>query len=220
MELKDRIQEIIRYKNVSPPLFAERIGAKTKQSIYDLISGKTKSLSERMKCKITSYAPDINPIWLMTGEGEMLKRIPEKASAHGESMKEYETWLLPMDSHGGSLSGIPADGTLLQNCERVISPIKGVDFAISVYGDSMAPEYPSGSRVLIKRINPESFIEWGRTYVLDTCNGVLIKEVLHCSREGYITCHSINPDPKYADFDIPMADVYGMYRVLMVMAAK
>lgn len=135
-------------------------------------------------------------------------------------MKEYETWLLPMDSHGGSLSGIPADGTLLQNCERVISPIKGVDFAISVYGDSMAPEYPSGSRVLIKRINPESFIEWGRTYVLDTCNGVLIKEVLHCQREGYITCHSINRDPKYADFDIPMADVYGMYRVLMVMAAK
>lgn len=125
-----------------------------------------------------------------------------------------------MDSHGGSLTGMPADGAILQNCERIISPIKGVDFAISVYGDSMAPEYPSGSRVLIKRINPESFIEWGRTYVLDTCNGVIIKEVLHCSREGYITCHSINRDPKYSDFDIPMTDVYGMYRVLMVLTAK
>lgn len=175
--------------------------------------------SDKLNNVLTAF-PELNRDWLLYGEGEMLKSPPERASAQGENMKEYETWLLPMDSHGGSLSGIPADGTLLQNCERVISPIKGVDFAISVYGDSMAPEYPSGSRVLIKRINPESFIEWGRTYVLDTCNGVLIKEVLHCQREGYITCHSINPDPKYADFDIPMADVYGMYRVLMVMAAK
>lgn len=137
-----------------------------------------------------------------------------------DNLSTYETWLLPMDSHGGSLTGIPAEGAMPQNCERIISPIKDVDFAITVYGDSMAPEYPSGSKVLIKKINPEVFIEWGRTFVLDTSNGVLIKEVHYCEREGYITCHSINNDPKYKDFDIPLSEIYGMYRVLMVMAAK
>lgn len=213
--VKDRTIEFVKVKGITMKSFETKCG---------LSSGYVTSMrkgfgSDKLNNVLTAF-PELNRDWLLYGEGEMLKSPTERASANGESMKEYETWLLPMDSHGGSLSGIPADGTLLQNCERVISPIKGVDFAISVYGDSMAPEYPSGSRVLIKRINPESFIEWGRTYVLDTCNGVLIKEVLHCQREGYITCHSINPDPKYADFDIPMADVYGMYRVLMVMAAK
>lgn len=213
--IKERMNTFIRYAGISVTKF-ERICGLSNGYVNNI----RKSISPEKLEQIAKNFPELNKGWLMTGEGEMLKSAPEIASAQGESMKEYETWLLPMDSHGGSLSGIPADGTLLQNCERVISPIKGVDFAISVYGDSMAPEYPSGSRVLIKRINPESFIEWGRTYVLDTCNGVLIKEVLHCQREGYITCHSINRDPKYADFDIPMADVYGMYRVLMVMAAK
>jgi transcriptional regulator with XRE-family HTH domain len=213
--VKERLIEFIKYKGLSLSKFEKYVGL-SNGYVYNISKGIGSDKLQRILAKF----PELNQDWIISGEGEMLKSAPEIASAHGESMKEYETWLLPMDSHGGSLSGIPADGTLLQNCERVISPIKGVDFAISVYGDSMAPEYPSGSRVLIKRINPESFIEWGRTYVLDTCNGVLVKEVLHCQREGYITCHSINPDPKYADFDIPMADVYGMYRVLMVMAAK
>lgn len=213
--VKERLIEFIKYKGLSLSKFEKYVGL-SNGYVYNISKGIGSDKLQRILAKF----PELNQDWIISGEGEMLKRIPEKASEQSESMKEYETWLLPMDSHGGSLSGIPADGTLLQNCERVISPIKGVDFAISVYGDSMAPEYPSGSRVLIKRINPESFIEWGRTYVLDTCNGVLIKEVLHCQREGYITCHSINRDPKYADFDIPMADVYGMYRVLMVLTAK
>lgn len=213
--VKERLIEFIKYKGLSLSKFEKYVGL-SNGYVYNISKGIG---SDKLQRILTKF-PELNQDWLINGEGEMLASHQEKASEQSESMKEYETWLLPMDSHGGSLSGIPADGTLLQNCERVISPIKGVDFAISVYGDSMAPEYPSGSRVLIKRINPESFIEWGRTYVLDTCNGVLIKEVLHCQREGYITCHSINPDPKYADFDIPMADVYGMYRVLMVMAAK
>lgn len=135
-------------------------------------------------------------------------------------ISEYETWLLPMTAHGGSLTSIPTEGTMPHNCERIISPIKDIDFAISVYGDSMAPEYPSGSKVLIKKINPEIFIEWGKTFVLDTSNGVIIKEIHYCEREGYITCHSINNDPKYKDFDIPLSEIYGMYRVLMVLTAK
>lgn len=137
-----------------------------------------------------------------------------------DSLSDYETWLLPQKTHGGSLTNIPADSVFLQNCEKIVSPIKGVDFAISVYGDSMAPEYPSGSRVLIKKINPDAFIDWGKAYVLDTCNGVILKEVLKCEREGFVTCHSINPDPKFADFDLSLNDVYGIYRVLMCLSAK
>lgn len=177
--------------------------------------------------KIYNVYPQLNTDWLLTGKGSMLNDSkaelaqPNTANENAiDTLSDYETWLFPQTAHGGSLTNIPADSVLFQNCEKIVSPIKGVDFAISIYGDSMSPEYPSGSRVLIKKIDPNAFIDWGRAYVLDTCNGVIIKEVLKCEREGFITCHSINPDPKYADFDISLNDIYGIYRVLMCLSAK
>lgn len=177
--------------------------------------------------KIYNVYPQLNTDWLLTGKGSMLNdskaELAQQNTANEnaiDTLSDYETWLLPQTAHGGSLNNIPADSVLFQNCEKIVSPIKGVDFAISIYGDSMSPEYPSGSRVLIKKIDPNAFIDWGRAYVLDTCNGVIIKEVLKCEREGFITCHSINPDPKYADFDVSLNEIYGIYRVLMCLSAK
>lgn len=40
------------------------------------------------------------------------------------------------------------------------------------------------------------------------------------NREGCVSCHSINPDPKFKPFDVLMDEVFGMYRVLMCLSAK
>lgn len=167
---------------------------------------------------IESAFPELNKSWLLTGEGEMLNQKQE--TAHKDLLSDYEIYLLPMTTYAESLDGVLADCALLQNCEKIISPIKGVDFAITVYGESMALEYPSGSILLIKRIDPSVFIDWGKVFVLDTSNGVIVKEVHTCEKEGYVTCHSINPDPKYADLNVALKDVYGMYRVLMCLSVK
>lgn len=132
----------------------------------------------------------------------------------------YETYLLPLSAMGGPLSGFAADSVTLANCEKIVSPIEDVDFAITIYGESMYPKYPSGARLLIKKINPDIFIDWGKAYVLDTSNGVIVKEVRMSDREGCIACHSINPDPKFRPFDVPLSEVYGMYRVLMSLSAE
>ena len=188
----------------------------TKQKISNIEKGGANVTTDMLSDFCLHYGEKVNANYLLMGEGEVLK--DNELSEY--TLSDYETWLLPQTAHGGSLMNIPADGVLLQNCEKIISPIKGVDFAITVNGESMAPEYPSGSRVLIKKINPDAYIDWGKAYVLDTCNGVILKEVLKCEREGYVTCHSINPDPKFADFDVLMSDIYGMYRVLMCLSAK
>lgn len=155
----------------------------------------------------------VNMKWLLTGEGEpYLKESEEKQG--------FKTYLLPMSAMGGSLTGFATPGVTLQNCEAIVSPIENVDFAITVYGESMAPEYPSGSRILIKKINPDIFIDWGKVYVLDTPNGVVVKEVHESKMKGYISCHSINTDPKFKPFDVPTSEIFGMYRVLMCLSAK
>lgn len=212
--VKQRLIKFIEKKNLSVREFERLCG---------LSNGYMKSLRHAPKLdklsSILSTFPELNRTWLLTGEGDMLCTSTPPASS-GEVLADYETWLLPMSTHAGSLVGIPSDTTMLQNCEKIVCPIKGVDFAITVYGDSMAPEYQSGSKVLIKKIDPSIFIEWGKVYVLDTSNGVVIKEVRACEKAGYITCHSLNEDPKYADFDVPMSEIYGMYKVLMCISAK
>lgn len=132
----------------------------------------------------------------------------------------YFTYLLPMSAAGGSLTGFSADGTRLTECERVVSPIADVDFAITVYGDSMYPDYPSGSRILIKEIDPSVYIAWGNVFVLDTSNGVIVKEVQPSEHDGMLLCHSLNPNGKYKDFEVSKNDVKGMYRVLACVTMK
>ncbi len=60
--------------------------------------------------------------------------------------------LLPISAQGGSLNDFMVS-VKDSECERVVSPVKGADFAITVAGDSMSPEYPSGSQIFIKKIN-------------------------------------------------------------------
>lgn len=93
--------------------------------------------------------------------------------------------------------------------------------SVIVSGDSMAPEYPSGSRVFVEKMNSNNFIEWGRDYVLDTPNGVVIKKIVAPEKEGHLRCLSTNPDQyTFAPFDIPMSKVYGIYRIKFCISLK
>lgn len=231
MTTKQRLISFLAYLKISQGKFEKKVGLSTRfvNNVGDSI--RTASLD-----KIKSVYPELNTAWLLTGVGDMLdseknslflNSLRRKENEESFDKKDIEytkgftTYLLPMSAMGGTLTGFAAPGAMLQNCEAIISPIEDVDFAITVYGDSMAPEYPSGSRILIKKINPNIFIDWGKTYVLDTANGVIVKELHECKgKEGYVKCHSVNPDPKFSDFDVPLSEVYGVYRVLMCMSAK
>lgn len=223
-EAVSRIRQIINDKfNGSIPEFCEKL---------NLFQATVKTMLERnippshdiVMTIIDDESLNINVEWLMTGKGEPYKEYGIDNSTGDEKEIEenrgFTTYLLPMSAMGGSLTGFAAQGVTLQYCEAVVSPIENVDFAITVYGESMAPEYPSGSRILIKRINPDIFIDWGKVFVLDTSNGVVVKEVRESNIEGYVSCYSINPDPKFKPFDISMSEVFGMYRVLMCLSAK
>lgn len=124
--------------------------------------------------------------------------------------------VIPYGARGGTIGDF-VDGVHEYDCERVTSPIRGADYAMEVTGDSMSPEYPSGSRVLIKKVSPV-FIEWNEVYVLDTPNGAVIKRVRSTEDPDLVECVSINP--AYQPYRVPVSFIRGWYRVLMVMALK
>jgi len=125
--------------------------------------------------------------------------------------------VLPTDARAGTLADF-ADAVEAYNCERMVSPIRGADFAMQVTGDSMSPEYPSGSVIICKKINEKAFIEWGKVFVLDTPNGAVIKSVRKTDDDNEVECVSLNP--AYQPFRINTEYINGWYRVLMVLSLK
>ena len=177
--------------------------------------------------KISAAFPELNLGWLTSGEGNMLRNssAPDTtedsctnvAIEQSDNTKSKVIPLLPISAQGGSLNDFSVS-VISHECEKVVSPIIDVDFAMSISGDSMSPEYPSGCQVLIKKINESAFIEWGKVYVLDTCNGTIIKKLMPSESPDKVLCVSINP--AYPQFEVAFKYIQGIYRVMMVMAVK
>lgn len=209
MGVRERLIEYIKYKRMSRRGFAISIGASGA-----FVNNISKGIGNEYVDSIKTKYPDLNMAWLLTGEGDMLNEVKSQQTDINIIP------LLPVSAQGGSLNDFVLS-VKNEDCEKIISPIRGADFAITVSGESMAPEYPSGSKVLIKKIDEKAFIEWGRCYVLDTCNGTVIKKLAAPVEndpkfgKDYVTCISVNPNPLYSPFRVPLCDIYGIYRVMM-----
>lgn len=215
MSVKERLIEFLSHEGIGQKRFAESIGMSS-----GYVNAIRKSIQPDTIHKIAMQYPSLNTGWLLTGEGEMLRdNSTEEVKADGEKSEDEISLvpLLPIAAQGGSLNDFVVS-VKENDCERVVSPIRGADFAMPVAGDSMAPEYPAGSQIFIKKINERAFIDWGKVYVLDTCNGSVIKRVFPADDSGKVKCVSINPD--YPPFEVAFEDIYGMYRVLLCMSIK
>lgn len=195
--------------------FVEKIGSD--KSTVSQIKNRKLPITNSILDKIKNAFPNISVNWLITGEGEMLL----DQDLQNKECSEFGAFvpLLPISAQGGSLNDFMVS-VKDSECERVVSPVKGADFAITVAGDSMSPEYPSGSQIFIKKINENAFIDWGKVYVLDTCNGTVIKRIFPAEDNNprKIKCVSINPE--YPPFEVSLDNVFGIYRVLLCMSVK
>lgn len=207
-----RVKDVIASKDLSPRSFAERINFNY-STLNNYLTGRRTNINVDLVKSIVSSYDDINPDWLLTGSGEMYADRPSTT----ENTDAQLVPLLPVAAQGGTLNDFVVS-VKASECEKIISPIKGVDYAMSISGDSMSPEYPSGAHILIKKINEKAFIDWGRVYVLDTCNGTVIKQLFPSDKPDTLLCKSINPN--YPPFEVSYADIYGVYRVLMCMSLK
>ncbi len=206
--LKERVSEILRYKNLNARGFANAIGCSTPQIIYDLTSGKTQSLSPRMINKITSYIPEINIDWLITGNGEMLQTAAATAT---------EPAMIPTDDGSGiplitaeAMAGSLVGETFVypHECPRFVVPsFDKPSFLIPVCGDSMEPMFHTGDLVACRIVPLSSiFFQWGKPYVINTQQGALIKRVQPGDTDDTITLVSDNE--RYLPFSIPKSEIY------------
>lgn len=159
-----------------------------------------------------------NPSFLVSGEGDLMLSSSDNRDSYNTE-DDNTVPLLPIFAQAGHLTGW-SEGIEEYECERIITPVKDVDMAVHIYGESMYPDFPNGSVVYVKRINPNMFIEWGKSYILDTTNGPLLKYLAPGHDDGFVKCISANHDPMYAPFEVSKTDILGIYRVVMCMAMK
>lgn len=210
MNTQERLMQFLAYSHLSKLRFANMIG-RSPSYVTNMVEG----IGSSTLAVIEEKFPNLNIEWLQTGKGEMIKNQPPVKEVAKEG--KNTVYVLPVSAQAGRLTDF-VETVSEQDCEIMLSPIKNVDFAITVTGDSMSPEFQSGSKVLISKVNEKAFIDWGKTYVLDTCNGIVIKNVFPGNSEEFVKCVSINPN--YPSFEINVNDIYGWYRVLMCLSLK
>lgn len=203
----DRAKDAARYYKMSLVKWQTSLGL-SNAHFYNC-----KGLSRKVAKTIEEQYPEINLTWLATGKGQMLN----EAEAY-VAIENYIVPLLPISAQGGMSESVQ-DILKDVECEKVLCPVKGVDFALTINGDSMSPEYPRGCNVFAQRINDASFIEWGSTYVLDTANGLLVKNVFPCKEgEDKVLCRSVNQN--YAEFAVANSDIRAWYKVRCCIVIK
>ena len=80
MNAAQRLEAILNYYGINAKSLSEKCGYGRPQGIYDVQNGKTKEISTTMANKILSVFPELNRVWLLTGEGNMIneRRISPK----------------------------------------------------------------------------------------------------------------------------------------------
>lgn len=200
-DLKDRLKE----SGINLSELSKRMGYKTDQNLHSVLGAKevSSSVIERMAAALDK------PIGWFYGL-EVVPAIQEE--------EQNTVPLLPIFAQAGHLTGW-SESVMETECERVISPVQGVDMAVHIYGESMYPDIPNGSVVYVKKISGR-IIDFGKPYILDTVDGPLLKYVAPGHDDGFVKCISANHDPMYAPFEVSKTDIIGMYRVVMCMSMK
>ena len=190
----NRIEKVAEYYEISMLALSKRIGRKDAQVFYDMKSGKVQGISSNLLEKFKENLPEINMVWLQTGEGDMLakRKIPLYDNPTIGGVNEMAA---PVDDVATPSEWIDA-GDWFPTATS----------AIHHYGESMV-EYPSGCILALKRVNDPTLLINGENYVIETDEFRVTKQI---QDDGdFITAYSTNretyPDGRliHAPFQIP-----------------
>ena len=210
MKVARDIKDFLVEKGITMTEVAARLGC-SQQAVSNQLSGR--KIGENVARKwVAAFGFDL--VYLMTGEGSLFQ-TGEQVQVPMAADEPNSVPLLPIFAQAGPLTGW-SEGVEEVKCERVISPVKDVDMAVHIYGESMYPDIPNGSVVYVRRVSGR-IIDFGHAYILDTVDGPVLKYLTPGSDDEHVRCQSANNDPKFAPYEVLKTDILGMYKVVMCM---
>lgn len=227
MTIKERIEMFIEHQGIRRSVFEKSCG---------FSNGYTRNLKENPSATkiedILNVYPELNRVWLMTGEGEMLRsRSPDCGDEAGdltpserqmiaEGLRDGRFRMVPLiniDSVGGILSEneiTPSEQYIIRMMP--FTEARDGDLAILESGSSMYPTIPPGSVLLIREVvDWQEYFGYGGLFVLCLKDGRRVTKVVlrhDTMPKKYVVCHSYNPD--VADEELPRSMIRGVWKVI------
>ena len=140
-EIKDRLIQVLREKNITPKELSEKTGI-PKSSISQYMSGYAKPKQDRIY--LISKALDINPTWLLGYDVDI------------NIVKQNEGIGVKIPILGTVIAGIPVTAVEdIIGYEEINEKMArcGDYFALEIKGDSMEPKMSKGDIVIVKQQN-------------------------------------------------------------------
>ena len=212
--VSERLGKYLDVKGISYYAFENSLGA-SRGSISKAVKDG-KSIGSQVLEKILSMYNDLNPAWLLTGDGEMLRADTDRGSVKTYRLKTdatVESQQIPLYDIEAVAGLVPLFGD-----NKVFSPVDHIsiphlpkcDGAVYVTGDSMYPLLKSGDIVLYKEIHDiANGIFWGEMYLVSIdLNGeeyVTVKYLQRGQTERHVVLVSENK--QHQEKEVEMAKI-------------
>ena len=207
---KQRILQYLDCKGIDKRGFFTQTGIKRGLLDADKLQS---SVSDISIAKILATFPDINPDWLLTGQGSMLR----------------ETHLITpstnLDRRGAPYYNVDFTGgfDLIFNDQSTL-PAFYIDFTpynkegviwCNLTGHSMEPELSNGDIIAMKELTtPVAYLPAGEIYGLVTDEYRTVKRIAKSPKEGYVRLIPTNHAPEYSEQEIPISMIKRIYAVM------
>lgn len=207
MGQQERLIQFISSMNLSRAEFERRSG---------LANGYVKKLKgglgEAKLNDVLKAFPNLNKVWLLTGEGNMLNanEDTEKPRINYEKGVPYYN----VDFIGGF--------DIVEN-DQTINPEYLIDFKpyakatcwCNISGHSMEPEINNGDIIALRRIDDFSFLPMGEIYAIVTKNDMrTVKRIGPSANPDNYTLIPTNKSPEYGIQELPKNMILAVFEVM------
>lgn len=195
-------------------------------------------ITEDIMAKFIATYPDINPEWLLTGHGDILKSgtvtpsvtdktdtpVSDDNTDRPKSKPLAAIWEttnikpIPLVTETAAAGFGNGNFSIEEKDVKEFYVIPKfryckVDFMIEVSGLSMYPHFIPGDVIACTILTDRKFLQWNKCHVIATREqGIIVKRLMPSAKDGYITMVSDNKE--YPAFDVPFDEITGLALVV------
>ncbi len=225
--LSVRINALHQRSGRSISSFAAQLGL-TSGAVRELMRGRMQILSAEVRDNILAVFPEINPHWLMTGEGAMLKAgggdtavpLGRVVPAIQEQLVQVRFFDLKPSASFREFCGSGNEEAeymgVLPDAHEYLSE---TNCAFQINGDSMEPQLHSGAKVLCEEVTPTRWHSVHGVVVIAYADRFVIKRIIknRLAQENFLLLGSDNPDFPEQEY-AQLCDIRCMFRAVRVLS--
>jgi phage repressor protein C with HTH and peptisase S24 domain len=221
-----RIKEFSEHKNLSFRAIERIIGAS--HGILSSALKRNGDINEDLS-KLLDEFPELNPLWLYEGKGEMILKtyenlenrtnMPNVEESKGHySIKPKEIPVYNVDGPNDEINIFNKAINLKPAFFFTMPELSDCDFGLRYYGKSMEPDIESGDYIALKSINSK-IVQFGETFfIVTTDNQRMVRKIKKGRDAQNFLLSALNKD--FDEFEVERNQVHSLYIIKAILKQR